>query len=126
MKQIIMLLLLTSVSMTAYADTQYEIAYRKCVDKAGTMNNGVMAECSEAVSAIAKKAITTYYKKIQTKMADYDNKADLLSKLDTSQKAWIQYRNTHCALSEMIALHEPYCLMQLNSQRAEELKVLAE
>ena len=126
MKKLILTVLLSSFSLTAYAATPYETAYSQCVDKAGTMNNGVMAECSEKVSAIAKKDITTYYTKVEAKLADYDNKAELHTQLETSQKAWIQYRNNHCALSEMIAAHEPYCLMLVNSQRAEELKVLAE
>lgn len=46
--------------------------------------------------------------------------------LESSQKAWIQYRNDNCALSERIYVHEPYCLMLMNAQRAEELKSLAE
>jgi len=118
--------ILMSVSFSAVAETKYETEYGKCTDAAGTMNNGVMSACSEAVSEVAKKDITRYYKQIEAKLNDYDNKTELLTKLETSQKAWIQYRNTHCALSEMIAAHEVFCLMQVNGQRAEELRALAE
>lgn len=127
MKKLILATLLSmSISFTAQAESKYDTEYGKCTDAAGTMNNGVMAACSETVSAMAKKDINTYYKTIEAKLNDYDNKAELLSKLETSQKAWIQYRNMHCALSEIIAAHEVFCLMQVNAQRAEELRALAE
>ena len=119
-------LVLASLASVAQAETKYEAEYGQCTKAAGTMNNGVMSACSETVSEMAKKDINTYYKAIETKLKDYDHKADLLNKLEASQKAWIQYRNMHCALSEMIAAHEVFCLMQVNAQRAEELKVLAE
>lgn len=121
--------ILAGWSFSSYAEeSKYDQAYGQCTEAAGTMNNGVMAACSEAVSKEAKKDINTYYKKIEThlKESEFYNKADLLTKLETSQKAWIQYRNNHCALSEMLAAHEVFCLMQVNSQRAEELRALAE
>lgn len=126
MKKLIFVILLSAPSINAYAENKYDTAYNQCVKKAGTMNNGVMAACSEAVSEVAKKDLNTHYKKIETKLNAYPNKAELLTKLETSQKAWIQYRNAHCALGEFISVHEPYCLMLVNAQRAEELKELAE
>lgn len=119
-------LLVTALSSAVYAESKYDIEYGKCTDAAGTMNNGVMASCSEAVSDIAKKDINTYYKKIETSLNEREDKVELLAKLETSQKAWIQYRNAHCSLSEMIGAHEVYCLMLVNSQRALELESLAE
>jgi uncharacterized protein YecT (DUF1311 family) len=115
-------------SFSSYAEeSKYDQAYGQCTEAAGTMNNGVMAACSEETSELAKKDINSYYKQVEAKINDYDNnKAELLTKLETSQKAWIQYRNNHCALSEMLAAHEVFCLMQVNSQRAEELRALAE
>lgn len=117
---------LIATSLPSQAETKYEAAYGKCVDEAGTMNNGVMAGCSEEVSELAKKDITIFYKKIEDKTKDYDDPTDILKLLESSQKAWIQYRNSNCSLSERISSHEPYCLMLINSQRAEELKSLAE
>ena len=126
MKKLIFVILLSALSINAYAENKYDTEYNQCVNKAGTMNNGVMAACSEAVSEVAKKDLNTHYKKIKTKLNAYPNKAELLAKLETSQKAWIQYRNAHCDLGEFISVHEPYCLMLVNAQRAEELKELAE
>lgn len=120
--------ILAGWSFSSYAEeSKYDQAYGQCTEAAGTMNNGVMAACSEETSELAKKDINSYYKQVEAKINDYDNnKAELLTKLETSQKAWIQYRNNHCALSEMLAAHEVFCLMQVNSQRAEELRALAE
>lgn len=128
MKKLALVALIAIVGLTgsAYADTKYDTEYSQCTKAAGTMNNGVMSACSEAVSETAKKDINTYYKQIETKINGYDNKAALLTQLETSQKAWIQYRNNHCALSEMLAAHEVFCLMLVNGQRAMELKALAE
>lgn len=117
---------LATAPLLSQADTKYETSYGKCVDEAGTMNNGVMASCSEEVSELAKKDITTFYKKIEDKIKDYDDSTEIIKMLESSQKAWIQYRDNNCTLSERISLHEPYCLMLINSQRAEELKILAE
>ena len=117
---------LIATSLPSQAETKYEAKYGKCIDEAGTMNNGVMASCSEEVSELAKKDITIFYKKIEDKTKDYDDPTDILKLLESSQKAWIQYRNSNCSLSERISSHEPYCLMLINSQRAEELKSLAE
>lgn len=114
------------IPISSYAETKYETAYGKCVDEAGTMNNGVMASCSEETSELAKKDIAAFYKKIEDKAKDYDNPTEIIKILESSQKAWIQYRNNNCTLSELISLHEPYCLMLINSQRAEELKNLSE
>jgi uncharacterized protein YecT (DUF1311 family) len=128
MKKLNIVLFVASIiiPISSYAETKYETAYGKCVDEAGTMNNGVMASCSEETSELAKKDIAAFYKKIEDKAKDYDNPTEIIKILESSQKAWIQYRNNNCTLSELISLHEPYCLMLINSLRAEELKNLSE
>lgn len=128
MKKISIIIFIASILIPAssQAETKYEIAYGKCVDEAGTMNNGVMQSCSASVSVLAKKDITTFYKKISNKAKEYDDSLEIIEMLETSQIAWIKYRNNNCALSERISLHQPFCLMLINSQRAEELKNLAE
>ena len=92
----------------AQAETKYETEYSKCIAAAGTMNNGVMSACSEEVSVIAKQDINRYYKQIEANINERENKAELLKQLETSQKAWIQYRNNHCALSEMLRAGSRY------------------
>lgn len=92
----------------AQAETKYETEYSKCIAAAGTMNNGVMSACSEEVSVIAKQDINSYYKQIEANINERENKAELLKQLETSQKAWIQYRNNHCALSEMLRAGSRY------------------
>jgi uncharacterized protein YecT (DUF1311 family) len=127
-KKINIIILIASIiiPISSQAETKYDTAYSKCIDEAGTMNNGVMASCSESVSILAKKDITTLYKEIEGKIKIYDDSSEIIKTFESSQKAWIEYRNNNCILSERIAAHEPYCLMLINSQRAEELKVLAE
>jgi uncharacterized protein YecT (DUF1311 family) len=114
------------ISTSLHAETKYERLYNKCIDEAGTINNTVMSGCSEQTSLVAKKDITYFYQQIEKKLSHYDDAIALLDLLASSQKVWVTYRDNNCALSNRIAMQSPYCLMQMNAQRAEALKTLAE
>ncbi|HHC73881.1 MAG TPA: DUF1311 domain-containing protein [Thiothrix sp.] len=125
----LMLFLVTGLMMMStslQAETKYERLYSDCVAEAGTMNNTIMVGCSEQTSVVAKDDITRAYQKIEKKLSLYDDATDLAKALVASQKAWINYRDTHCELSHRIAAQTPYCLMLVNAKRAEELGILAE
>lgn len=56
------------IPISLQAETKYEIAYGKCTNEAGMMNNSVMASCSEAVSTFAKKDITAFLRKYKIRL----------------------------------------------------------
>ena len=120
------LLLLVSISATAETaldPPDYDAMYSKCVDKAGTMNNSVVYACSSVVSEKAKQEITAHYKSIYQRLLKFPADAQ---KLESSQKAWIEYRDGHCSLAGSY-IGSPmygYCPMNLNSARALELREL--
>jgi len=123
---VLLLAAVMMISTSLHAETKYERLYNKCIDEICTMNNTVMSGCSEQTSLVAKKDITHFYQQIEKKLKHYDDASTLLDSLASSQKAWLTYRDNNCSLSNRIAMQSPYCLMQMNAQRAEELKTLAE
>ncbi|MBF7730409.1 lysozyme inhibitor LprI family protein [Pseudomonas sp. N040] len=118
------LLLLVSLAASAQTPSEFDALYGKCLDRAGYINNGVVTECSAEVSEKAKSEITRNYKSIYARILA--EKPEDAKRFESSQKAWLQYRNTHCDLagayigSPMYA----YCPMNLNSARALELREL--
>ncbi|RYY78125.1 MAG: DUF1311 domain-containing protein [Moraxellaceae bacterium] len=115
------------MSMVAHAQPveppDYDAMYSKCTNKAGTMNNMVVSVCSNAVSTKAKQEITAHYKSIYHRLLKYPHDAQ---KLESSQKAWIEYRDGHCSLAGAYVGSPMYdfCPMNLNSARALELREL--
>ena len=118
------LLFLVSLAVDAQTPSEYDALYAKCVDKAGPINNGVVAECSGQVSEKAKIEITRRYKSIYARLL-MTNLKDA-QKFESSQKAWLLYRNTHCDLAGAYIGSPMYsfCPMNLNSVRALELRKL--
>lgn len=120
------LLLLVSISAIAQPASDppdYEAMYSKCASEAGTMNNSVVSACSNLVSKKAKQEITAHYKSIYQRLLKFPADAQ---KLESSQKAWIEYRDGHCSLAGSY-IGSPmygYCPMNLNSARALELHEL--
>ena len=119
---------LIAVSMSAAAQAasdppDYDAMYSKCTNKAGTMNNSVVSACSNVVSEKAKQEITAHYKSIYRRLLEYPKDAQ---RLESSQKAWIEYRDGHCSLagSYIGSPMYDYCPMNLNSARALELREL--
>ncbi len=100
--------------------------YSQCVDKQGTINNSVVALCSEEASEVYKASITKSYRKIYATLKASDPQE--AAAFEQAQMAWITYRDQHCKMmgsyvgSPMYA----FCPMQLNRQRAQELAELAE
>jgi uncharacterized protein YecT (DUF1311 family) len=124
-KSPLMILLFLGCAATAQAQSVHLEAYDRCVEDNGPINNSVVHECAGAASDAAKADINRYYKKAQANLAT-QNSQDAIA-LENSQKAWVIYRNSHCALAEQ-HIGSPmasYCPMQLNAARAEELKALA-
>ena len=71
--------------------------YDRCLTEAGAVNNTSVLSCSESVSAQVKREINTLYARLHAKLAqEAPEDAD---KLEQTQKAWLQYRNGHCALA---------------------------
>lgn len=107
----------------AAAPPDYDALYSKCTNKARTMNNTVVSVCSNAVSTKAKQEITAHYKSIYHRLLKYPHDAQ---KLESSQKAWIEYRDGHCSLAGAYVGSPMYdfCPMNLNSARALELREL--
>lgn len=100
--------------------------YDTCVQESGTINNGVVAACSNFASEAYKKNITTDYRIIYAALKKTN--PDDAKKLEDAQIAWIEYRDKHCELaggyigSPMYA----YCPMQLNLDRALQLSQMSE
>ena len=116
--------LILSFQVSAESPSEYDVMYDKCVTKYDHINNGVVAECSEEVSAKAKHEITRRYKSIYAKLlAESPEDA---RKFESSQKSWLQYRNLHCDLAGSYIGSPMYgfCPMNLNAARALELREL--
>lgn len=82
-------------------------------------------ECSWTASDQARADINRYYKQAYDRLAEHDPAA--AANLERAQKAWISYRNAHCELAT-VYVGSPmagYCPMQLNGERALQLKELA-
>lgn len=115
-------LALTSVAALAAPTPDYIARYDHCLKEAGGINNAAVASCSESVSTAVKKEINTLYVKLHTRLAA-ESAADA-DKLESTQKAWLVYRNGQCELATSY-VGSPmygYCPMMLNIQRADQLR----
>ena len=120
-----LLLFLASISANAQTFPEYNIMYEKCIKKEGRVNNSVVEVCSNMTSDKAKREITKRYKSIYDRLLSSEFPENA-KKFEASQKAWLQYRNTHCNLAGTYIGSPMYvvCPMNLNSARAEELRGL--
>lgn len=118
------LLLGLPLQAMAASPTEYDRLYGACVDKHGSINNAVVEACSSEVSDRAKAEITRHYKAIHARLSQAN--AEDAAKFEESQKAWLKYRNAHCELAGSY-IGSPmygYCPMQLNAERALQLREL--
>jgi uncharacterized protein YecT (DUF1311 family) len=117
-------LVLASFHVNAQSTSEYDVMYGKCVDESGPINNSVVAWCSGTVSDKAKSEITRRYKSIYARLLAEDPEDS--GRFESSQKAWLQYRNIHCDLAGAYIGSPMYgfCPMILNSARALELREL--
>lgn len=128
MQKLFMSLVLSLLSTSAIAAAKpvdYDKLYSACTKKAGTMNNAVVYECSDEVSTKAKAEMNQLYDKIYNQLKT-DNAEDA-KKFESSQRAWLTYRNSHCELagSHVGSPMYSYCPMTLNIARVKELRELA-
>lgn len=127
MKITLPLLLLSPVIAWASPATppDYQQAYSKCLDEAGTINNGVVHTCSSTVSEHAKAEMTLLYRSFYRKLQA--ESPDEAAALDRAQKSWLVYRDLHCDLAGAHVGSPMYsfCPMQLNINRVNELRELA-
>lgn len=118
-------LMLSPALVLGATPPDYMGQYDRCLRDAGVTNNGTVGACAEGVSAAAKREINALYARVQARLAnDYPDDA---AKLEQTQKAWLAYRNGHCALAGAHVgspMYE-YCPMLLNISRAAELRELA-
>lgn len=119
------LVLLAPLAVAAQESSTFDRAYDACVDQNGPINNSVVYECAGTVSDQARASINQYYTLAHARLLA-DNPADA-DKLETAQKSWVAYRNTHCALATVYvgSPMSAYCPMKLNIARALELEELA-
>lgn len=99
--------------------------YSDCVDRADTINNGVVSHCSTVASDTYKQQITAYYRKIYSALKQ--SNPDDAKKFEQAQQAWLVYRDNHCALagSYVGSPMYDYCPMLLNAARSAELEEMA-
>lgn len=117
---------MTFNAQAASQTTKLDKIYDSCLKKSGSINNSVVAGCSEMASHEAKKQINRYYNKAYNRLIN--EAPEDAKKLEDAQKAWIVYRDKHCALmgSYVGSPMYDYCPMQLNLARADELQELAQ
>ncbi|MGR4895479.1 lysozyme inhibitor LprI family protein [Stenotrophomonas sp. LARHCG68] len=111
--------------MAAPEHADYDRMYSDCVDRAGTLNNGVVDACSSTTSEHVKAEMNALYKRIHDRLSTQSPQdAD---RLEQAQKSWLVYRNTHCDLAGAYVGSPMYafCPMQLNIARVAELRELA-
>jgi len=118
-------LLLSSASSSFAAAQDYDAIYSKCLKDAGGANNSSVFSCAEDTTVVIKKEMNRLYDQIHKTISEA-SKEDA-QKFETSQKAWLSYRNTQCELATTYvgSPMEAYCPMQLNIARVKELRVLA-
>lgn len=121
---VLQLLLASAFQASAENPSRFDVMYGKCVDRNGPINNSVVAECSGEVSDQAKREITSRYKSIHARLLAQS--PEDAGKFESSQKAWLQYRNLHCDLagSYIGSPMHGFCPMHLNGARALELQEL--
>jgi uncharacterized protein YecT (DUF1311 family) len=119
------LLIIPIATAASTPKTDYQAMYSKCLKDAGRTNNASVTSCSNSTSDAAKLEIASLSKKIYAMLSRRD-KEDA-QQLQASQKAWENYRDTHCKLAgKYVGLPMySYCPMQLNIARVNELRELA-
>ena len=116
--------LIVLLPLGAWAD--YDQQYQACLDASGVINNASVAGCAEGVSETVKKEMNRVYQQLFLKLQE--GAPQDAEQLETTQKAWLIYRNGQCDLQGKHVGSPMYytCPMQLNIQRVEELKLLLE
>ena len=117
-------LLLPLLTVNAQRPSEYDALYGRCLDQARPINNLVVHRCSSEVSEKAEAEINRRYKSIYAKLQSEN--PDDAKKFEASQRAWVQYRNSHCDLAgaHIGSPMYDFCPMRLNSARALELREL--
>jgi len=118
------LALLLILSPAVQAD--YDQQYQACLDASAMINNASVAGCAEGVSETVKKEMNRIYQQLVLKLQE--SAPEDAEQLETTQKAWLVYRNGQCELQgkHVGSPMYHYCPMQMNIQRVEELKLLLE
>jgi uncharacterized protein YecT (DUF1311 family) len=118
------LALLLILSPAVQAD--YDQQYQACLDASAMINNASVAGCAEGVSETVKKEMNRIYQQLFLKLQE--SAPEDAEQLETTQKAWLVYRNGQCELQgkHVGSPMYHYCPMQMNIQRVEELKLLLE
>ena len=116
------LLFMVSLGVNAQTASEYDDLYSACLDQAGSINNGVVMECSGEVAEQAEIEMMQRYNSIYARLVA--DSPDDAQKLESSQNAWRVYRDTQCDLAGMYVGSPMYgfCPMQLNAARALELR----
>ncbi len=118
------LALLLILSPAVQAD--YDQQYQACLDASAMINNASVAGCAEGVSETVKKEMNRIYQQLFLKLQE--SAPEDAEQLETTQKAWLVYRNGQCELQgkHVGSPMYHYCPMQMNIELVEELKLLLE
>ena len=119
-------------SMHLYADEagakakskDYQAVYDACVQRAGSIDNEVVAGCSERVSTQENVEMNALYLKMHGRLMG-KAPADA-ARLEKAQKDWLSFRDVHCDLAGKY-IGDPqysYCPMKMNMERVKELREL--
>lgn len=126
--KVITLILTAVISMSASAEplADYDALYDDCLEQASAINNSVVMMCANEVSTLANSEVKRRYQSIYAYLLS-ENAQDA-AQFSASQKAWRNYRNTHCQLAGAYVgspMYE-YCPMNLNAARALDLRAFAQ
>jgi uncharacterized protein YecT (DUF1311 family) len=104
----------------------YDKHYQACLDASAMIDNASVAGCAEGVSETVKKEMNRIYQQLFLKLQE--SAPEDAEQLETTQKAWLVYRNGQCELQgkHVGSPMYHYCPMQMNIQRVEQLKLLLE
>ena len=92
------LAILIILSPAVQAD--YDQQYQACLDASAMINNASVAGCAEGVSETVKKEMNRIYQQLFLKLQE--SAPEDAEQLETTQKAWLVYRNGQCELQGKI------------------------
>lgn len=108
-------------SSLCLADTDYDQIYSDCLSDFGTINNGIVLECSSQVIQIAENDLQNKINRLQNTKLSID-----FERFIEGQDHWQKYKNIQCGI-QAIYVGSPmygYCPMMMLIERNSELDLL--
>jgi uncharacterized protein YecT (DUF1311 family) len=116
-------LLLVAQANAASSDG-LDARYNDCLQASEGLTNSLVTACAEGVSDVAKKQMNLTYQRLYLKLQKAS--PEDAQQLEEAQKAWLVYRNAHCAMQGTHIGSPMYytCPMERNIDRLVELEFL--